>query len=220
MIRVAICAPTPALRLGLRALLLAPGEDGAAATQVVGEASSPRLLPAALEADVLVVAGEQARPGLAEWFEGGAAAAVLFLVDADGGSNLPPGGLRAASGAVGILPLDAGEDELHAAVAALAQGLSVGAPALLELLWGRRPPARAQLAAAEGDLPPAEALTGRELDVLQLLAQGLANKQIAARLGISEHTVKFHTSAVYAKLGVASRTEAVRRGIQLGLVVV
>jgi two-component system, NarL family, response regulator YdfI len=54
--------------------------------------------------------------------------------------------------------------------------------------------------------------------VLQLLALGLSNKQIAARLSISEHTVKFHTSSIYTKLGVAGRTEAVRAGVQRGLI--
>ncbi len=65
---------------------------------------------------------------------------------------------------------------------------------------------------------PVEELTGRESEVLQLLTQGLANKQIAARLGISEHTVKFHVSAIYAKLGATNRAEAVRVGVQRGLV--
>ena len=63
-------------------------------------------------------------------------------------------------------------------------------------------------------------LTSRELEVLQALAQGLANKQIALALGISDHTVKFHVSAIYSKLGVTNRTEAVRVGIQRGLVVI
>ena len=65
---------------------------------------------------------------------------------------------------------------------------------------------------------PLESLTERELHVLQLLAQGLANKQIALALGISEHTVKFHVSGIYAKLGAASRTEAVRMGVRQGLI--
>ena len=62
-------------------------------------------------------------------------------------------------------------------------------------------------------------LTERERQVLQLTAQGLANKQIAATLEISENTVKFHLSSLYAKLGVTSRTEAVRAGARRGLVV-
>jgi DNA-binding NarL/FixJ family response regulator len=56
------------------------------------------------------------------------------------------------------------------------------------------------------------------LEVIQLMAQGLANKQIALALRISEHTVKFHLSSLYAKLGISSRTEAVKRGIELGLI--
>ena len=63
-----------------------------------------------------------------------------------------------------------------------------------------------------------EPLTARELEVLVLVADGLRNREIAARLGISEHTVKFHLAAVFGKLGASSRTEAVRRGFQLGLI--
>lgn len=65
---------------------------------------------------------------------------------------------------------------------------------------------------------PIEALTEREQEVLQLLAQGLANKQIAGQLGISAHTVKFHISSIYGKLGATNRTEAVRIGLQIGLI--
>jgi DNA-binding NarL/FixJ family response regulator len=61
-------------------------------------------------------------------------------------------------------------------------------------------------------------LTDREMEVLQLIAQGLANKQIAANLSISEHTVKFHVSSIYTKLGVGNRTEAVRMGVRRGLI--
>jgi DNA-binding NarL/FixJ family response regulator len=62
-------------------------------------------------------------------------------------------------------------------------------------------------------------LTERERQVLQLTAQGLANKQIATSLDISENTVKFHLSSLYAKLGVTSRTEAVRAGARRGWVI-
>ena len=61
------------------------------------------------------------------------------------------------------------------------------------------------------------ALTARELDVLRLVAQGLGNKEIAAELDLSAHTVKYHLASVLAKLGVRSRTEAVSRGIRTGL---
>jgi DNA-binding NarL/FixJ family response regulator len=64
----------------------------------------------------------------------------------------------------------------------------------------------------------AETLTPRETEVLQLMGQGLTNKEIAARLILSEHTVKFHTSAIFSKLGVSNRTEAVRMGARAGLI--
>jgi len=66
--------------------------------------------------------------------------------------------------------------------------------------------------------PPLETLTAREHDVLALLADGLPNRDIAARLAISEHTVKFHLASIFGKLGAATRTEAVQRGLRLGVI--
>ena len=63
-----------------------------------------------------------------------------------------------------------------------------------------------------------EPLTPRELDVLEMLAEGLSNKMIAYRLSISEHTAKFHVNSILAKLHAGTRTEAVMRGVRLGLV--
>ena len=63
-----------------------------------------------------------------------------------------------------------------------------------------------------------ESLTPREIEVLELLAEGLANKAIAARLGISDQTVKFHVAAISGKLGAATRTDAVRRAVRRGLI--
>ena len=63
-----------------------------------------------------------------------------------------------------------------------------------------------------------EPLTARELQVLEQLAGGLSNKAIAARLGISDQTVKFHVASITGKLGVTNRTEAVRRALRLGLI--
>ena len=64
-----------------------------------------------------------------------------------------------------------------------------------------------------------EPLTPREMEVLQLLAQGLANKAIAERLGISDHTAKFHVNAILGKLDAESRTEAIVQAVRLGLVI-
>jgi DNA-binding CsgD family transcriptional regulator len=63
-----------------------------------------------------------------------------------------------------------------------------------------------------------ETLTPRETEVLRMLAEGAGNKQIARRLGISEHTVKFHVGSILAKLNAASRTEAVTLGVRRGLI--
>ena len=63
-----------------------------------------------------------------------------------------------------------------------------------------------------------EALTPREVEVLELLAEGLPNKAIAARLGISDQTVKFHVAAIAGKLGASNRTDAVRRAVRRGLI--
>jgi DNA-binding CsgD family transcriptional regulator len=65
---------------------------------------------------------------------------------------------------------------------------------------------------------PIEALTDREREVLALVADGLHNREIATRLGVTEHTVKFHLGAIFGKLGASTRTEAVQKGLRLGLI--
>jgi DNA-binding NarL/FixJ family response regulator len=208
-IRVVVVAPALAVRAGLRALLGALER-----VHVTGEATSlADLSPVPAGIDVLVLADEgNAAAGLGQAMQADPDSAVLLLVT---------GELQAArriaelpARAWGILPLEASSEELAAAVYALAEGLFVGAPGLARQLFARR--SSQQTVEAEALVEP---LTEREAEVLQLLAQGLANKQIAATLGISEHTVKFHTSAIYAKLGAASRTEAVRLGVQKGLII-
>jgi DNA-binding NarL/FixJ family response regulator len=71
---------------------------------------------------------------------------------------------------------------------------------------------------SSGTLP--EALTPREIEVLRLLAEGVGNKEIASRLGLSEHTVKFHVASIMGKLGAESRTEAVTMGIRHGIILI
>jgi DNA-binding NarL/FixJ family response regulator len=201
LIRVAVVAPSLALRVGLREVL-------GHLSQIEVAAESAQIDDAPLnDADVLVLASA----GELHAFEGGALPPVLLLADEPGDvqalqrTNLP---------AWGVLPLNASEDELEAALRALHEGLWVGSPALLRDLLRR--PFSVEVADSS---PLPDPLTGREIEVLQRMAQGRANKQIALELGISEHTVKFHLSSLYAKLGVTSRTEAVRAGARRGLVV-
>ena len=114
-----------------------------------------------------------------------------------------------SAGARGVLPRTASAERLEATIHGVAQGLAVIEPELLANAWP---------AGSPGEVGPVEELTPRELEVLQLLAEGLANKAIAQRLAISEHTVKFHVNAIMSKLGAQSRTAAVVRATRLGLI--
>src|SRR5258708_2422711 len=113
------------------------------------------------------------------------------------------------SGVRGVISRDATPEEIEGALHAVAAGLVVITPeASSALLASARPPAEAL----------AEPLSAREMAVLTLLVEGLSNKLIAHQLDISEHTVKTHVTAILAKLGAASRTEAVSQAIRRGLV--
>lgn len=109
-------------------------------------------------------------------------------------------------GAAGVLGRDTDGERLLAALGALTRGLAVLEPAFLSTPQ------------SDSDLyVDHEPLTPRERDVLGLLAEGMANKAIAKRLRISDHTVKFHLNAVLSKLGATSRTEAVTKAVRAGL---
>jgi DNA-binding NarL/FixJ family response regulator len=114
------------------------------------------------------------------------------------------------AGARGALVREANGPRLAAALRAVASGLVVVDEAFADAGFRARPAATAA---------PLEPLTPRESEVLQLLAQGLSNKAIADRLRISEHTAKFHVTAILGKLGVFSRTEAIVQAARLGLVI-
>jgi DNA-binding NarL/FixJ family response regulator len=190
MIRVLLDVSSPALRAGLRALLTSD-----ASIKVVNDS-----LEDDLEADVIITSASHV--ALLNNNGGDSPSAGLLVLSDD---PLNARDLRRFSHAWGILPSDASPEELSAAVHALSQGLVVGAPSLL---FG-----------SENEPLSQGPLTDRELEVLGLLSRGLANKQIAASLGISEHTVKFHVSSIYTKLNVTSRTEAVREGLRGGWIV-
>jgi DNA-binding NarL/FixJ family response regulator len=106
-----------------------------------------------------------------------------------------------------VLPREAGPEQIVAVLHAAAAGL-VAVPVESSALV---------MQAAAADLE-VESLTPRELETLEMMAEGLSNKQIAARLHISDHTAKFHVNSILGKLHAGTRTEAVMRGIRLGLV--
>lgn len=201
-IRVGIVAQALTVRLGLRALIL-----GLEEIQVEAEATRLSELDlAAQPVDVVVLMGSVEMLERATFVE--QIPAILWLGD------VPPAETTWLELATtwGMLPTDCTPEELEAAILALSQGLWVSSPVLARQLMTTQPLKLADR--LEGD----ETLTGRELEVLGGLSQGLANKQIGLALGISENTVKFHVSAIYAKLGATNRTEAVRIGVQKGLV--
>jgi NarL family two-component system response regulator YdfI len=116
------------------------------------------------------------------------------------------------SGVRAVLPRDSGMDEILAAVQAAHAGLVLLDLEVTKNLAARLPVTAAQPVAALDDLTP------REIEVLRMLAEGLGNREMAARLGISDHTVKFHISSILDKLGAATRTEAVTMGIRMGII--
>jgi DNA-binding NarL/FixJ family response regulator len=119
------------------------------------------------------------------------------------------------SGTRAILPRDMTSEEIVAAIQAAAAGLVALHPQVLHSMLSPIPPAEE----SEPD-PSDQVLTPREIEVLRMVAEGLGNKEVASRLGISDHTVKFHISSIFAKLGASSRTEAVTVGIRQGLIMV
>lgn len=215
MIRVFVIASTPMLQAGLRSMLTTPS------IEVVGEASMPAALQADLPGvDVIVVADTLLLEEVVRALTNDHPLALVVLADSTTGSptfypdQAPLQLLRSLElRGWGIVPIDAPAEQLQAAIAATAQGLIVLPGFRPSWLYERMP------VVVTNNIPVAdEALTSREREVLELVSQGLSNKLIARRLQISEHTVKFHVSSISTKLGAASRTDAVSRGLRRGLI--
>jgi two-component system, NarL family, response regulator YdfI len=214
VIRVLIAADALLVRAGLEVLL-----KESAGIEVVGSISTELTQitrqVAELHPDVVVLEWELHDEELSPAFTAGGAElpGPEFVVLTDQ-SHAPwvPEALRA--GVRAVLPRDATAGELQAAVIAAAAGLITIHPETINsLLPG--PPAPAPVSAAKTP----QTLTPREVEVLRMLAEGMGNKEIAWRLGISEHTVKFHVGSIFTKLDATSRTEAVTIGIRMGLVI-
>jgi DNA-binding NarL/FixJ family response regulator len=194
VIRVLIAAPSAVMRAGLESLF----------------ASSPGISLVGSYADLAAV--DELRPDVVlanvPLDELAPAHAIVLLAD-DPQAAWSQEALR--TGVRAVLPSSASPAEILAAVEAAAAGLAAIDPQELEALLagsGRPHPGGTQ------------ALTPREVEVLRMMAEGAANKTIAWKLAISEHTVKFHVASIMSKLNAASRTEAVMTGIRQGLVLI
>ena len=210
MIRVFIIAPSSVVRAGLRSVLADAGFEAVGGTQDLGSLDEELLES---EPDILLVdgthdAGEGGRAGLA-LADVTDQAAVVLLADQPDQARIAEAfrnGVRA------VLPREISAPQLQAALQAVAAGLIVMHPAEVSAFLPTPTSSATEI------VPLVEPLTKREREVLQMLATGLGNKEIAARLVISDNTAKFHVASILGKLGAATRTEAVAIGIRHGLI--
>ena len=204
-IRIAVAATSAVRRAGLENIIRRHPDFQLAGS--FGTVASLVSFTRSTELDVMVIDSDSIRDLL---LEPRSDAMIVLLTEVSDGrliSRLLRSGVRA------ILSRESGQDDILSAIYAAYDGLvllSTPTAESLAAVYGDQP------LEAEAKLP--EQITSRETDVLRMLAEGLVNKDIAARLGISEHTVKFHISSILDKLGASTRTEAVTLGIRRGLI--
>jgi NarL family two-component system response regulator YdfI len=210
VIRVFIVAASPLIRAGLESMR-ADGRFDIAGSAADFETISGQLVD--IEPDiVLVEVAADTQEDLLNTLEDSQIARENAVVvwseqpKADWLSKAFRAGVRA------VLPRDTTPEQLRAALEAVAAGLVVVHPSEVNVVL----PAPAAVSSPAGEL--LEPLTPREREVLQMISAGLGNKEIAGKLSISEHTVKFHVASILGKLGASTRTEAVSIGIRHGLV--
>jgi len=209
MTTIAIYSADPVLRCSLEQLL-----RGDPAMTVVGVADNPSAMLRLIDQNHVdaVLADSPPREQLADWRNRHADTAFVVLIDGYSDED----SLDALhAGARGILPRSAERNEIAVAVKAVTNGLAVLPRELLPTLLNGGSEADELL---DSNDAVRTRLTPRELEVLATMADGASNKAIARRLGISFHTAKFHVAAILDKLNADSRTEAVMRAAQLGLV--
>ncbi len=206
-LRVLIVGEDPLARNGLSSLL-----STEPSLVIVGQTASPDELLLSKS-----ISNPESNPDVLLWDLGQDARSSLERLRSFGDHGLPmmvlcPDESSAvdalSAGVKGVAVREVGADALAAGLQAVSRGMVV----LDENL------AAAALRPRISASPPAERLTARELEALQLLAQGLSNKQIGDRLGITEHTAKFHVNSIMSKLGAQTRTEAVVHAVRVGLV--
>lgn len=212
MIRVALVDDQTLVRQGIRSLLALA--DGIAVVAEGAHGDEALEILAGTDVDVLLLDLRMpVRDGIATLevlAERGVAVPVLVLTTFDD-DELVLGALRA--GAKGYLLKDVTLDQLTGAIRTLADGGTLLQPGLTDRML-RAVIAREPLA---GGFDPPDGLTVREQDILRLVAAGYSNAEIAAALHLASGTVKNHLSAVFSKLGVRDRTQAVMRAIDRGL---
>jgi NarL family two-component system response regulator YdfI len=211
-IRVLVSATSAVSRAGLESFVRA-----VASLELVGSTAGVILLGPRiheLQPDVILAELERNDLQLIERSKlaagGDLTAPMVALID-----QPEPGWIARAlrNGVKAILPRNVSPDEILWAIQSASAGWFLLDPETAQSLTARF--GSESLDAREEFL---EELSARETEVLRMLAEGLGNKQIASRLAISEHTVKFHISSILSKFGVSSRTEAVTMGIRTGLV--
>ena len=194
MIRVLVAARSNVVRAGLESVV-----RSSSSLQLAGALDLALVNYSDLHADVLLLEADDIQ--LQEL-----ALPVVLLLDT---SDMALVNSALRSGVRAVISKEATPEEIEGAIQAVNAGLVAIAPeSLPDLLQDARPIAESL----------AEPLSERELEVLDVIAEGLSNKLIAHRLGISEHTVKTHVASIFAKLGAASRTEGVSLAIRRGLV--
>jgi NarL family two-component system response regulator YdfI len=201
IVRVLLVAASAVRRAGLEALL-----KTVPSVKLVGSLHNPHAVEqyaAQLQPDVILLDLDAETPTRLS-----TSLAVIALID----EPSPDWVARALrSGVKAILRRDSGIEEILAAIQAAHAGLVLLDPDVTQNLASRIPAPTAPMAALDD-------LTPREIEVLRMLAEGLGNREMAARLGISDHTVKFHISSILDKFGAATRTEAVTMGIRMGII--
>lgn len=215
MVKVIIAAESPLARRGIEQLLRVPGvEIVASVASLPALDSQPDLLDSA---DLIIATAEPAHfaallqnLAAADLFRDLPVVLLAEVIDPQVAARAIRMGARA------VLPAELPRSQLLAALEAVSRGFVVAMPAEAEAIIAAT--SLASASATNGVEELLEPLTPREHEVLRMLALGLANKEIAARLSISEHTVKFHVAAILGKLNAASRTEAVAIGIRHGLI--
>jgi NarL family two-component system response regulator YdfI len=204
-IRIAVVATFAVRRAGLESIIRSHAEFHLAGS--FGTLASLVSFARSTELDVIVIDSDSIHDLLRELTSDAAIVLLTEVSDARSISRLLRSGVRA------ILSRESDADDVLSAIYAAYDGLVLLSTATADSLAGVFGD---QLAEVDDEL--SEEITSRETEVLRMLAEGLVNKDIAARLGISEHTVKFHISSILDKLGASTRTEAVTLGIRRGLI--